>query len=224
MPAPPRWKVQPVSAPDFRLEDEASVWRAVLTGPFMDGTWRHVEVEESRIERAAFTGAQLPRLKLTDVVAEAADFSGVDAEESILTRVEFRGCRMSGLQAVSTRLQDVTFTNCKLDGSNFRMSEADRVTFDTCDLRDADFYAASLHDVRFFDSELSGAEFSKALVPGGQFHGSNLHDIKGGADLRDIVIDAAQVVPLAHRVFAAMGIRVADERDTPVAPPAPLRP
>ena len=52
---------------------------------------------------------------------------------------------------------------------------------------------------------------------------SNLVDIKGGDSLRDIVIDTAQVVPLALRVFGAMGIRVDDERDNLVEAPPRLR-
>ena len=71
------------------------MWRAVLTGEFSAAVGRHLHVEESHIERAVFTGAQLPQLRLTDVIVDAADFSGVDLEESFLTRVEFRaaGCR-----------------------------------------------------------------------------------------------------------------------------------
>ncbi len=222
-PASPRWKVQPAAAPEGRIGDDASVWRAVLTGDFVAATGRHLQVEESHIDRAVFTGAQLPQLTLTDVVVDAADFSGVDLEESLLTRVEFRGCRMSGLQAVSTRMHDVAFTDCRLDGCNFRMSEADRVTFSTCELRGADFYAAAMKDVRFFDSDLSDADFSQAELSNGQFHGSNLVDIKGGDSLRDIVIDTAQVVPLALRVFGAMGIRVDDERDNLVEESPRLR-
>ena len=222
-PVPPRWKVQPAAAPEFRIVDDASAWRAVLTGEFVAAIGRHLHVEESHIERAVFTGAQLPQLRLTDVVVDAADFSGVDLEESLLTRVEFRGCRMSGLQAVATRMHDVAFTACKLDGYTFRMSEADRVTFSTCELRGADFYAASMKDVRFFDCDLSDADFSQAELSNGQFHGSNLVDIKGGDSLRDIVIDTAQVVPLALRVFGAMGIRVDDERDNLVEAPPRLR-
>jgi hypothetical protein len=209
----PRWKVQPSVAPGFRIEDDASAWRAVLTGEFPACIGRRLHVEESHVERAVFTGAQLPGLRLTDVVVDAADFSGVDLEEALLTRVEFRGCRMSGLQAVATRMHDVAFMDCKLDGCNFRMTEADRVTFSTCELRGADFYAASMKHVRFFDCDLSAADFSQTALSNGQFHGSNLVDIKGGDSLRDIVIDTAQVVPLALRVFGAMGIRVDDERD-----------
>jgi hypothetical protein len=65
----------------------------------------------------------------------------------------------------------------------------------------------------FFDCDLSEAEFSQAVLPGARFHGSSLADIKGGEYLRDIVIDSSQVLPLALRVFLALGIRVDDERE-----------
>jgi hypothetical protein len=37
-------------------------------------------------------------------------------------------------------------------------------------------------------------------------------DIRGAEYLRGIVIDSSQVLPLAVRVFAGLGIRVEDER------------
>jgi hypothetical protein len=70
-PVSPRWKVQPAPAPEFRIEDDASAWRAVLTGEFQAAIGRHLQVEESHIERAIFTGAQLPQMRLTDVVVDA---------------------------------------------------------------------------------------------------------------------------------------------------------
>ena len=52
-------------------------------------------------------------------------------------------------------------------------------------------------------------------MPGARFHGSSLADIKGGEYMRDVVIDSAQVLPLALRVFAGLGIRIEEERETP---------
>jgi hypothetical protein len=82
-------------------------------------------------------------------------------------------------------------------------------------LRGAEFSAGRFTSACFFDCDLSEAEFSQAKVPGTRFHGSSLSDIKGGEYLRDIVIDSSQVLPLALRVFSALGIRVDDERDIP---------
>jgi hypothetical protein len=53
------------------------------------------------------------------------------------------------------------------------------------------------------------------VTPGARFHGSSLADIRGGEYLRDIVIDSSQILPLALRVFAALGIQVDDDRGNP---------
>ena len=67
----------------------------------------------------------------------------------------------------------------------------------------------------FYDCDLSETDFSQSELGGARFHGSLLTDIKGGEYLRDIVIDSTQVLPLALRVFSALGISIADERETP---------
>jgi hypothetical protein len=69
-----------------------------------------------------------------------------------------------------------------------------------------------LHAACLFDCDLNGADFSQAVLPGAKFQGSSLAEIKGGEYLRDVVIDSSQVLPLALRVFSALGIRVDDER------------
>ena len=95
------------------------------------------------------------------------------------------------------------------------MSQAERVRFDHVDLRAAEFSAGHLAWASFFDCDLADSEWSHTHVPGGRFHGSSIGDIKGGEYLRDIVIDSSQVVPLALRVFAGLGISVNDQRDPP---------
>ena len=122
-------------------------------------------------------------------------------------RVEFVDCRLSAAQVARTTMEDVTFTECKLDDANFRMSQVDRILFDHVNLRGAEFSAARLSSAFFFDCDATGAEFSQVVMPGARFHGSSLADIEGGQSMRDIVIDSAQVLPLALRVFTDLGIR-----------------
>jgi hypothetical protein len=95
------------------------------------------------------------------------------------------------------------------------MTEADRIIFDHVNLRGAEFSAGRFTMARFYDCDLSEAEFSQSEVGGARFHGSLLSEIKGGEYMRDIVIDSTQVLPLALRVFSALGISVDDERDVP---------
>ena len=54
---------------------------------------------------------------------------------------------------------------------------------------------------------------SQVKLPGARFHGSVLSDIKGSEYLRDVVIETAQVLPLANGVFAGLNIRVEDDRE-----------
>jgi Pentapeptide repeats (9 copies)/Pentapeptide repeats (8 copies) len=193
--------------------DDPMIVQRTLQGDFSNQCHHGVMVEESHILHASFVGADLSRIRLVDVLVEGADFSGADLEEASLSRVEFVDCRMSGVQMARGTLQDVTFTGCKVDGANFRMSQADRVLLDHVNLRGTEFSAGHLAFARFFDCDLNGVDFSQVVMPGARFHGSSLADIKGGEYVRDIVIDTEQVLPLALRVFTALGIRIEDTRD-----------
>jgi Pentapeptide repeats (9 copies) len=204
----------PVSS-DITPEEDLDLVRLTVRGDFSYACYAGMSVKEGRIDHVSFVGTDLHRIELVDVVVEGADFSGADLEEASLSRVEFVDCRMSGVLIPRSRLHDVRFTECKLDGANFRMSEADRVVFDGVNLRGAEFSSGRFAAARFFDCDLTEAEFSQSILPGAQFHGSTLADIKGGHYLRDIVIDSAQVLPVALGVFAGLGIRVNDERVDP---------
>lgn len=118
---------------------------------------------------------------------------------------------MSG--ALLPRVQDVSFFEVRLDGANLRMAEGDRVLFDHVNLTRAEFFSAQLTAACFFDCDLSEADVSQAKFPEAHFHGSVLSEMKGSEYLRDVVIDNAQVLPLANGVFAGLNIRVDDDRD-----------
>jgi uncharacterized protein YjbI with pentapeptide repeats len=186
----------------------------------IQGDFSHVNLpgmtfRESHIRHSVFLSADLVRLRLVDVVVEDSDFAGAEMSEASFTRVAFKSCRMSSASMVQADFRDVTFSESKFDDVNFRMCRGDRVVFDDVNLRRADFYAAHLLSARFFDCDMSETELSQAILPRGRFHGSLLSDIKGGEYLRDVVIDSSQVLPLATRVFSALGITVEDERDVP---------
>jgi hypothetical protein len=200
---------------EVNLDDDLELFQLTIRGDFSGQRSWGLTIEEARISQATFVGADLRHIRLTDVRVEGADFSGADMEEASISRVEFVDCRMSGTVMSRAKLHDVSFRDCKLDGANLRMSEAERTVFDHVNLRDAEFSAGRFPGARFFDCDLTGAEFSQAVVPGARFHGSVLADIKGGEHLKNIVVDSSQVLQLALRVFAALGIEVNDERNVP---------
>ena len=219
-PTPPRLPPDLPSEPDVRITAGAQINRITMQGDFSNGDLAGLLVEDSRIVHSSFTASDLHHLRLTDVVVEGSDFSGADMEEASFTRVTFAGCRLSGALLPLARMQDVTFSDVRLDGVNFRMIEGERVLFDHTNLQRAEFSAAHLKTACFFDCDLSGADVSQVTLPGSRFHGSVLTDIKGSEYLRDIVIDSAQVLPLAKGIFAGLHIRIDDDRESDLRPSA----
>ena len=170
-----------------------------------------VEITASLLRGCSLSGARIERLRMTDVVLDGCDLSGADLYEADLTRVAFESCRLSGATLAKARLTDVTFTGCKAEGLNLRMVTGARVTFDDTVLRDADLLSAAITDGRFLGCDLHDADVTKAKLGGVRLHRSQLDGLKGAEHLRGAVIDATQLVPLAVRVFAALGITVEDE-------------
>ncbi|MFZ0248629.1 MAG: pentapeptide repeat-containing protein [Acidimicrobiales bacterium] len=212
-PQHPRLPGDLAPAGDIDAADDVELIGLTVQGDCSERRFAALHIEESHILHASFVGADLRGARLVDVLMEGADFSGADLEEASLSRVEFVDCRLSAAQVARTTMEDVTFTECKLDDANFRMSQADRILFDHVNLRGAEFSAARLSSAFFFDCDATGAEFSQVVMPGARFHGSSLADIEGGQSMRDIIIDSAQVLPLALRVFMDLGIRIEDDRD-----------
>lgn len=173
-----------------------------------------VDVAASRLANLRLTGRRIDRLHMVDVLVEDCELSGVMMPEAYLRRVEFRRCRMSGLSAPNLRAHHVRFTDCRADGVSFRMSAWDTCELSEVNLHDADFLGAKLAAVHFRGCDLTGADFSKATTSALALHGSTLDDLKGAANLRG-TIGSDQVLSLALRVFAGMGIVVDDDYLTP---------
>ena len=213
-PTPPRLPPDLPSEPDLRLTACSEIKCVTIRGDYSDGDLEGLLVEDSHIVRSSFTAADLNGLRLVDVLVEGSDFSGADMEGASFTRVTFTGCRMSGALLPQAQMQDVTFSEVRLDGVNFRMIGGERIVFDHVNLERGEFYSAHLKKACFFDCDLSAADVSQVQLPGARFHGSVFSEIKGSEYLRDVVIDSAQVLPLAKGVFAGLNIRVEDDRET----------
>ncbi len=197
---------------EWSLDDEPAVSDAALGGDFAGQQHEDVVFERCQISNATFTGSELHRLRLTDVVVENTDLSGADLDESSFNRVQFRDCRLSAVTLTRSKLVDVVITDCRLDQANLRMSDGRSVTFANVDLSEGDFYAAALEDTRFFDCDLTSSEFSKAHLEDVRFHGSNLLDLKGSQHLGGSTIETSQVLSVALGLLSALDIRVDDDR------------
>jgi uncharacterized protein YjbI with pentapeptide repeats len=169
-----------------------------------------VDVVASRLANLRLTGWRIDRLHMVDVLVEDCELSGVNLPDAYLRRVEFRRCRMSGLSAPNLRASHVRFTDCRADGVSFRMSAWATCELSEVNLGDADFNSAKLAGVHFLGCDLTGADFSKTTTSALALHGSTLEDLKGAANLRG-AIAGDQVLALALRLFASMGIVVDDD-------------
>jgi uncharacterized protein YjbI with pentapeptide repeats len=169
-----------------------------------------VDVVASRLANLRLTGRRIDGLHMVDVLVEDCELSGVTLPAASLRRVEFRRCRMSGLSAPNLRAHHVRFTDCRADGASFRMSAWDICELSEVNLGDVDFSGSKLSGVHLLGCDLTGADFTKATTSALALHGSTLEGIKGAANLRG-AIASDQVLTLALRMFASLGIVVDDD-------------
>ncbi len=170
-----------------------------------------LEVDGCRLVGVSLVGSQLDRFRATDVLFEECDLSGLVADESDLLRVELRGCRLRGVVLPQARLRDVRVAGGSLDDASLRLAVGRRVEITGSSCRDADLYGAELTESRITGCDLTGVELSAARLPGARLQGSTLDGVRGAEALRGVVIDSAQVHPLALRVLAALDIEIDDE-------------
>jgi uncharacterized protein YjbI with pentapeptide repeats len=205
-------------APDDRVALGTDAhWEAIaVRADFSGQVAEDIEISGCRLTSTSFSGAQLPRARLSDTVFERCDLSAAVLSQATLTRVEFADCRLSGADLSGARLQDVLFSECRLVDVNLRMAAGARVRFDGCNLAGAGLYAAQLPGACLFDSDLTGAELSRANLVGGRLHGSALGALKGAAALRGTTVSSAQVMAVALQVLGVLEINIDDEREPPV--------
>jgi len=195
-------------------EGDALGWAELdVRGEFVGVDADRIDVRRSRFVDVRLSAARLDGARFSDVRMEGCDLSGASLMESAWTRVELVRCRLSGAALGGGRWRDVRLVDCKLDGAHLRQVRGERVELERCVATSVDFSGAQITGCRMFDCDLGGADFSNVSLPGLRMHGSALDGLRGVASLRGAVIDTAQVMPLALRLFDAIGITVDDERD-----------
>ncbi|MAT04729.1 MAG: hypothetical protein CL424_06775 [Acidimicrobiaceae bacterium] len=192
--------------------DDSSEWeRCELSGELVGEVTDGVELSECRIKSLRMTGAHLVRSRVRDCRFEQCELSGAIFEAAAFERVEFVDCRLSGAVLSDDRLRHVRFHRCRMDGIVLRMASTIELVIQDCQLPAADLYGSDLSGSTIVDSDLSGADISNAQLSGAKLHGTDLADVVGGgAALRDVQIDAGQVVPVALLVFEGLGISITE--------------
>lgn len=164
--------------------------------------------DESILERVLFSGANLEKLRASDVKLTDCDMSTSRCAETSWIRVAFRRGRMSGWDASRSLLQDIEFNGCKLDMANFRYAKLERVRFVDCVLAEADFLAAELKYVEFQSCHLEKVQFSQTKLQAVDLRGSQLIDIGGWKDMKGATISDVQLMQIAPYLANELGIVV----------------
>lgn len=199
---------------DPMLGNESSWERCEFTGESIGDAIVDVEFSECVMRSLRLTGGRFVRPRLRDCRFEHCELSGVVFDDAVFERVEFVDCRLSGAVLSDGRLRHVRFLRCRMDGVVLRMASTVQLSIEECQLPAADLYGTDLRNATILDSDLSGADISNARLSGARLHGSDLADAVGGAALRDVQIDAGQVVPVAMLVLEGLGISITDRPTT----------
>lgn len=194
------------------FQDHDGWSESAISGYAVAADAEHVNISRSTISTARFTGANLRRLELTDVVVANSDFAGAVLEELSLNRVSFTNCRLSGADLGGATFADVRFTDCQLDEVALRMVRAQRLAVSGGTAAKIDLYRAELQGSRWHDVDLTGADLSGAKLARARLQGSTIVDVRGAKALEGAVIDHEQAFPVGLALLADLGITVDEER------------
>lgn len=194
------------------LEDHDGWSEVAISGYAVAADAEHVNISRSTISSTRFTGANLRRFELTDVVVANTDFAGAVFEELSLTRVSFTNCRFTGADLGGARLTDVRFTDCQLDEAALRMIRAERLAVSGGSATKIDLYRATAIASRWHDVDLTGADLSGAKLTRARLHGSTIVDVRGAKALEGTVIDHEQVVTVGLALIADAAITIDEAR------------
>ncbi len=159
-----------------------------------------VSFAESRIQRASFSGLQLLRLSLDDVLVGDCDLSNTDWSQAGFRRVIVENCRLAGFKLNRARIQQTVFRDCQGKYMQFDEAAFKEVRFERCALIDVNFDGADLRGAVFIDCDLQGATFDKAKLERTDFRGANVESSRIKVEeLRGAIIAPHQAVVLFER-------------------------
>jgi uncharacterized protein YjbI with pentapeptide repeats len=194
------------------LEDHDGWSEVAISGYAVSADAEHVNITRSTLSSVRFTGANLRKLELTDVVVANCDFASVVLEDLSLNRVSFTNCRFTGADLGGALLTDVRFTDCQLDEVALRMVRAERLAVSGGTAIKIDLYRASLVASRWHDVDLTGADLSGAKLTRSRLQGSTIVDVRGAKALEGTVIDHEQVVTVGLALIADAAITIDETR------------
>lgn len=192
------------------LEDGDGWEGLAVSGDLSGQVAARVDIAACRVTGARFVAAELPHLRLRDVVLEDCDLAGAALDDVVATRVELRRCRLTGLVASGARWRDVAFVDCQMDDATLRRATWERCEVVGCRLRGADLTGGRFTASALLRSDLTGATLTGAAMGGTRLHGSTVEGLVGAEALRGVVIGRDQVVPVGVALLAGAGIVVDD--------------
>ncbi|MEV7231111.1 pentapeptide repeat-containing protein [Polymorphospora sp. NPDC051019] len=210
-PRPPA-SLDPAVLPDHDLDTEAGYERLGFVDLDLSGRRAEaVEFTQCRMRHTTLAGTTLSRARLTDCLVESGDWANLRMPSATLLRVRAADSRMTGFALVDAVARDVVFEACRMDLSGWRFTRFTAVRFEGCNLTGADFTGADLGGAAFVGCDLTGARFDNATMTGTRFRDCVLLDVAGVTSWRGAVVEAADLIQLAHVFAAALGVRIAPE-------------
>jgi uncharacterized protein YjbI with pentapeptide repeats len=180
--------------------------------------WSSAEAEDGsftccRLQRVNLTASKLMGVRMRDVLLKSSEASNAEWRRMVGLRLAFEECGLVGFDLAEGRLEDVTFQGCKLDYANFRFLKAQKVVFRECSMVEADFQDSELTSVDFIGCDLTKSRFVRSKLKSVDLRTSNLDDIEKPADLNGATVDTGQLIGMAARLAAQIGIVVNDGPD-----------
>lgn len=188
-----------------------------------DGDYEQVEQTGLALTDCSAPGARFLDCRLTSSVIDGGDlegstwrggglrqvrFVGTRLSRSVWHGIDLDGCALAGADLSAARLSRLTVRGGMLQAVNLRQARLEDVLFEDCVLRDVDLGAATLERVRFAGCVIERIDLTAMKARQVDLRGSRLDIARGVERLRGAVIDQVQLMELAPRLAAELGLLV----------------
>ncbi len=168
------------------------------------------QLYDGRISEVTAERVDLDQVRMSSVEFTGCDLATLTLSNSRLSRVWFTNCRLLGARLESLVLEDVVFQDCKIDYATLTgVTAKGPVIFIGCSLIETELEGCDLSGAAFEDCVLRATSFQPGTYRGTDLRGNDLSVIRGGVNLKRILIDRHQLPDLSLVLVDELGITIA---------------
>lgn len=164
-----------------------------------------------RLERCGLDGVSMRRARISETLLDELHATSIDAADSIWRDSLLTVRRIGALLAIGATWSSVRVRGGRLDLVDLSGAKLAGVAFEGCSIGELDLGTVEARDLTLTSCEIELLDVSGARLVRADITGARIGAVKGVDGLRGATITPAQLVDLAPRMAAHLGIKISGD-------------